>query len=80
MKTSAFAQRFAMMGFALAAAFALACTLTGTAAALGLGATFTTGGNVYKVTEVYENAHDWGEVTLVKYGSNNTKPTVNIVK
>ncbi|MDO4400492.1 MAG: leucine-rich repeat protein [Coriobacteriia bacterium] len=80
MKASAFTQRFAVMGFALVMACALACALAGTASAVELGAKFTKDGNTYKVTEAYENAHDWGEVTLVKYGSSNTKPTVNTVK
>ena len=80
MKTSAFAQRLGIMGFVLVLAFALTCALTGTASAVELGAKFTKGGNTYKVTEAYENAHDLGEVTLVKYGSSSTTPTVNTVK
>lgn len=67
----------------MVAALALAVmTVAGTsqAYALGVGDTFTKGGNTYKVTEAYENSHDWGEVTLVKYGASSKTPTINTVK
>jgi len=43
------------------------------------GQTFVKNGNTYKVTDLADE-DDLGEVTLVKYGSTNLKPTVNTVK
>ncbi len=45
-----------------------------------VGSTFVVDDNTYKVTDRWESAREPGEAALVKYGSKNTKPTVNTVK
>lgn len=42
--------------------------------------TITVDGNTYKITERWKSAKKPGEVVLVKYGANNTKPVINTIK
>jgi len=70
----------AMAAIALVLALAFMGIGVGQAQALGVNDTFKKDGNTYKVTEAYENSSEIGEVILVKYGSSNTKPVINIVK
>ena len=67
---------------AMGAQPAWAATLTSAPSSSGLpkGATFTVGGNKYKVNEVESGKGELSEVTLVKYGSKNKKPKINKVK
>ena len=45
-----------------------------------VGTTFTVDGNTYRVTDAYEGPRDFGEVTLVRYGSSKKAPSFNVVK
>lgn len=76
---STIGKRASLLGVMVVAALLGACLCAQTAFAIGVGAKFTKDGNTYKVTEAYENKHDLGEVTLVKYGSNKTKAVVDKV-
>lgn len=77
-----FTARRALLAMVLAVGLCAAglAVCTAPAQALGLGDTFKKDGNVYKVVDLDDDGDDMDEVVLVKYGSSNKKPVVNVVK